>query len=134
MKWFKHAFAVDPPGAAEPTPEQAEVVEWLCKQIVKRHLTTPALAALEMSRPLNYIGSQTLHFFQPFVSAIQSKHGHEGYCQFATYLEKRGSIEYICHRIEELEDECEQNARQASGESDSPNEEHPVKEEQNEKD
>ncbi len=134
MKWLKHAFAVDPPGAAEPTPEQAKVVEWLCGQIVKRHLTTPALAALEMSRPLNYIGSQTLHFFQPFVSAIQSKHGHEGYCQFATYLEKRGSIEYICHRIEELEDECEQNARQASGETGSPNKEHSVKEEQNEKD
>lgn len=112
MNWIKHAFHVDPPGPVEPTPEEKEVVDWVCGQIVKRHLTTPGLAALEMSRPLNFIGSQTMHFFQPFVSAILSRHGHAGYLAFAAFLERRGSIDYLCRRIEDLEAECETKERQ----------------------
>lgn len=111
-EWLKHAFHVDPPGPAEPTEEQAEVVDWVCRQIVKRHLTTPALAALEMSRPMNFIGSQALRFLQPFVSAILSKHGHAGYAHFAAYLERRGSLEFMCRRIEDLEAEYEEKERE----------------------
>lgn len=104
MKWLKHAFAVDPPGPAEPTPAQRDAVEKVCREVVRRHLTTPALIFLEMSRPLNYIGSQTLHFFQPMISALtdSAAPGH-----FAEFLEHRGSIEYICRRIEALEAEAE---------------------------
>ena len=111
MNWFKHAFHVDPPGPAEPTAEQKEVVDWACMQIVKRHLTTPGLAALEMSRPLNFIGSQTMRFFQPFISAILNRHGTAGYSAFAAFLERRGSIDYLCRRIEDLEAEYEAKER-----------------------
>ena len=103
LKWFKHAFAVDKPGPAEPTPQQKEVVDKICSQIIKRHLTTPALAFLEMSRPLNFIGSQTMHFFAPFLSVLTESQGHR---HFAQFLEQRGSIDYICQRIEELETEA----------------------------
>lgn len=103
LKWFKHAFAVDKPGPAEPTPQQKEVVDKICLQIIKRHLTTPALAFLEMSRPLNFIGSQTMHFFAPFLSALTESQDHR---HFAQFLEQRGSIDYICQRIEELETEA----------------------------
>ena len=103
MKWLKHAFAVDPPGPAEPNPEQRAAVDKVCSEIVRRHLTTPALIFLEASRPLNYLGSQTLHFFAPFISAFTNSSGHE---HFALFLEHRGSIEYICRRIEDLEDEA----------------------------
>jgi hypothetical protein len=100
VKWLKHAFAVDPPGPAAPTEEQRAAVDKICREIVRRHLTTPALLFLEMSRPLNYIGSQTLHFFQPMIGVLTDAKGPE---QFALFLEKRGSIEYICRRIEDLE-------------------------------
>lgn len=103
MRWLKHAFAVDPPGPAEPTPEQSEVVDAVCRQIVKRHLTTPALLFLEMSRPLNYLGSQVLHFFAPFLAVVSRGGGHR---HFAAFLEHRGSIDYLCRRIEELEAEA----------------------------
>jgi len=103
VKWLKHAFAVDPPGPAEPTEEQRAAVDKICREIVRRHLTTPALLFLEMSRPLNYIGSQTMHFFQPLIGVLTDSKGPE---HFALFLEKRGSIEYICRRIEDLEAEA----------------------------
>lgn len=101
MQWLKHAFAVDRAGPVEPTEEQCAVIETVCREVVRRHLTVPALIFLEMSRPLNYLGAQALHFFAPFVSAVTDAQTHH---HLARFLEQRGSIDYICLRIEELED------------------------------
>jgi hypothetical protein len=103
--WLKHAFAVEPPGPAKPTPPQAEVAEKLCVEVVRRHLSTPALTFLEMSRPLNFIGAQAMHFFAPLIDALTDAEGHR---HFATFLEQRGSIDYLCQRIEELEADTSQ--------------------------
>lgn len=100
MHWLKHAFAVEPTGPVEPTPEQEAAVDAVCRQIVKRHLTTPSLLFLEMSRPLNYLGAQALHFFGPLLSVLTHRKGHQ---HFAAFLEHRGAIDYLCRRIEELE-------------------------------
>ena len=100
MSWLKHAFAVDPPGPAEPTDAQHAAVEKLCVEVVRRHLSTPALIFLEMSRPMNFIGAQALHFFSPLINAVTDADGHR---HFAEFLEHRGSIDYICRRIETLE-------------------------------
>ena len=100
MGWLKHAFAVDPPGTAEPTDREQAVLERVCAQIVKRRLATPALLFLEMARPMNFIGAQVLHFFAPFVSVLTSAEDHK---HLATFLERRGSIDYVCQQIEELE-------------------------------
>jgi hypothetical protein len=99
VQWLKHAFAVEPRGPAEPTPEQQAVVEKLCHEVVRRQLTTPALMFLEMSRPLNFVGSQALHFFAPFIAAVTDAEGHR---HLAAFLEHRGSIDYICRCIEAL--------------------------------
>ena len=101
MQWLKHAFAVEPAGAAEPNEKQRLAVDCVCRQIVRRHLSTPALMFFEMSRPMNYLGSQLLHFFSPFLSALTDAEGHK---HFASFLEQRGSIDYICRRIKELEE------------------------------
>ena len=100
MHWLKHAFAVEPAGAAEPTEPERAVVERLCAAIVRRRLTPAALVFLEMARPLNFLGAQVLHFFMPFLSAVTDTDGAK---QFAAFLEKRGSIEYLTRRLEELE-------------------------------
>ena len=101
MKWLKHALAIDPPQALEPNEAQRELVEKVCAEIVRRRLTTPALLMLEMSRPLNYVSAQFLHFVQPFASAIVDA---EGYRQLTEFLEQRGSIEYICKRLEAMDE------------------------------
>jgi hypothetical protein len=111
LAWLKHAFAVDAEGPAEPTAEQRDAVERVCREIVRRHLTMPALAFLEMSRPLNYLGAQALHFFAPFVSVLTDSQGHR---HFAAFLEQRGSVEFLCRRLEDLEakaDNAQESAR-----------------------
>jgi hypothetical protein len=95
-QWLKNAFAVDQ-GPLEPTPEQAALVERLAREVVRRGMTVPALAFLEMSHPLNYVTAQAIHFFTPMIGAVADTKAHES---LADLLEHRGSIEYICRAIE----------------------------------
>jgi hypothetical protein len=100
MHWWKHAFAIEKPGPAEPTDAQRAPVERICSEVVRRNLTTPALIFLEMARPLNFLGAQTLHFFEPLLSVLSASEARR---QFTAFLECRGSIDYLARRIEELE-------------------------------
>ena len=108
---LQHAFEVDPPGPAEPTEEQQPSVDWVCRQVAKRHLTTPGLIALEMCRPLNWLGAQALHFASPFVWSIAASQSYENYCHFARFVEQRGAVDYLVRRIEELEHEMSHRER-----------------------
>ena len=102
MQWLRHAFAIDPPGPAQPDPAERILVDKICSEVVRRRLTTPALLLLEMSRPLNYVSAQFLHFLQPFLSVLGNTADAD---RFARFLERRGSIEYIADRIEALDAE-----------------------------
>jgi len=109
VNWFKHAFAVEQQGPAQPTERQQQVVGRVCNEIVRRHLSTPALIFLEMSRPLNFVGAQVLHFFSPFLTIFTDTNSHQ---EFAAFLEQRGSIDYICTQIEQLESKSEIDSEQ----------------------
>ena len=100
MSWLGHAFAVERPGPAQPTEAQRPVVDRVCLEIVRRRLTTPALILLETSRPLNYLGAQAMHFLEPIVSAILDG---DGYRRFTEFIERRGSVDYFCDRLQEME-------------------------------
>jgi len=108
VNWLKHAFAIDSPGEIVPNEMQRALVEKLCSELVRRRLTAPALFTLEMSRPLNYISAQFLHFLEPFVTVIADKAEYENLTRF---LEQRGSIDYVCSRIEALEAESDAKKR-----------------------
>jgi hypothetical protein len=99
MNWFRQAFALDPPGPLAPTDEERAVVERLCRILVRRRMQVPALAFLEMSRPLNRVAAQALYFFQPVASLALTG---DDYNRFARFLEKSGSIDFLCRRIEDL--------------------------------
>jgi hypothetical protein len=103
LQWLKHAFAVEPAGEVEPDDLARPVVEQVCREVVRRRLTTPMLLVLESTRPLNFVTSQLLHFLSPLISAITDRRGHE---HLARFLEHRGSIDWFCRRIEELEREA----------------------------
>ena len=117
MSWLKHAFAIDPPGAAEPTEDQKPVVEKVCQEVIRRRMATPALIMLETFRPLNFVGSQVLHFFHPIVSAILTT---EAYKHFTEFLERRGSVDYLCQRIEQLDDEMMEKNKKSKDEECAP--------------
>ena len=103
VTWLKHAFAVDPPGAADPTEQQRLLVERLCVELVRRRLTVPAGLLLEMCRPLNYVSAQLLHFFQPIAVVVANADEYESFVRF---LEQRGSVEYMSLRLEAVESAC----------------------------
>jgi hypothetical protein len=97
---LKHAFAVEQPGSVEPTPAQSAIVERVCREVVRRRLTAPALVALEMGRPLNFVTAQAIHFFDPVLQTFGDVHAAR---EFANFLEQRGSIDYLTKRIAEID-------------------------------
>ena len=105
---LRHAFAIDPEGASEPTEEQARIVDRLCREIARRRLTAPALLYLEISRPLNYVGSQFLHFIRPILAVMLDTRSLE---HFASFLEKRGSVDTLVARLEDAENQYHQSKR-----------------------
>lgn len=114
MQWLKHAFAVDPPGPAEPTEAQRKVVDSLAREVARRRLATPALMVLEVLRPLNFLTAQTMHFFTPLLSLVTDARGHR---ELAAFLEQRGAVDYIAERLDSA-DEAHVGVSAAGAESD----------------
>ena len=100
---LKHAFAYEKPEEFEPSDEDRALIDVVCRAVVERGMATPATLFLESTRPLNYLGSQMMAFFEPVMRAVL-RHP-EAWERFARILEHRGAIEYLCQRIEALENE-----------------------------
>jgi hypothetical protein len=100
MSWWRHAFAIEKAASLEPTPRQKEIADRVCREICRRRMQTAAGLFLEMARPMNYMGAQFLHFFEPIVGLLTDA---EGYREFSLFLEHRGSIDYMCRRLEEID-------------------------------
>ncbi|MDA1025873.1 MAG: hypothetical protein O3A19_05540 [Planctomycetota bacterium] len=97
---LRHAFAIEDAASFQPTEREHATAEKLCREVVRRRMTVPAVLLLEMTQPLNYLGAQALHFFQPFGTVLVDPGAWE---TFAGFIERRGSIEYLCRLIEDLE-------------------------------
>ncbi len=86
---------VDPEG--ELTPEQREVLEKVAKKVVHWRMAVPAIMALETAKPLSFIGSQAMVFFEPIVQTLFSiKH----YDTFRELMENRDNVERLLLLIE----------------------------------
>lgn len=101
-EWLRHAFAVEPGDSVDLGEADRELIDRICREIVRRRLATPALLVLEMHRPLNYLSAQMLHVFEPAISVVTDT---AGYNRFAHFLAQRGSIDYLVGRIEALGEE-----------------------------
>lgn len=104
-KWLKHAFAIEKGEDFVATMEERELADQLCREIHRRGMTTPAMMFLEMSRPLNFLGAQAMQFFKPIVTPFLPS---TQYGVLIGFLERRGSVEYLCRRMEEIEREKNQ--------------------------
>ncbi|MGD8718056.1 MAG: hypothetical protein PVH29_04460 [Candidatus Zixiibacteriota bacterium] len=86
------------PAYGELSPERRdELIEKIARAIVVRNLTAPAIFFLESTKPLSFIGSQVMVFFDPLVSAIFSA---RGYNDVRIALEDRENIERLLSAIE----------------------------------
>jgi hypothetical protein len=76
-----------------------ELFDTLAQGITKRRLSSAAIFFLESMKPLGWIGSQVMYFFQPIMRLVFSESSR--YDRAARLLEKRGSVELLLRRIED---------------------------------
>ncbi len=99
--WAAHAFAVEASDAPFDDSER-KLADRLAGFVVGRRMTTPALMALESSRPLGFIGSQVLVFIAPFASLLFST---EEYERLTRLVEKRRGVDLVIDAIVARENE-----------------------------
>ncbi|MBI4003310.1 MAG: hypothetical protein HY348_16215 [Nitrospira defluvii] len=93
---LRHAFAVRPE-QPDCTSEDLALLERVAQAIVTRGMATPATLFLESMGPMNFLGSQALHFLSPIIEFALS--GTE-LTQIARLLERRDSIHRLITLIE----------------------------------
>ncbi len=81
-------------------PEETAVLEKVAKKVVSWRMTVPAVLFLESVKPLNYIGSQALVFFEPI---IQSVFSIKDYDTFRIAMERRENVENLIQIIEKYD-------------------------------
>ncbi len=88
--------------AREPlTPEDEALLDRIATEVVRRRLEVPAIFLLETFKPLEFVGSQLLYFFQPLVGVF---YGGPGYGRVAHLLERKEALERLARRIEDAVD------------------------------
>lgn len=96
---FSFGHTPKDPGATL-SEHESELLDKVAKKVVYWKMTVPAIIALETAKPLNYIGSQAMVFFQPIVQAVFS---FKDYDNFRLLMEKREGIELLLQRIEHFD-------------------------------
>ncbi|MCH2380405.1 MAG: hypothetical protein MK228_02660 [Nitrososphaerales archaeon] len=81
------------------TVDDKNFLTGIAKKIIELKLVTPAIFFFEMVKPLNFIGSQTMVFFGPIVSAFVKT---DGYYRAAELFESNVSVEFLISELERL--------------------------------
>ena len=104
--FFKNAFGTETKESElysedDISPERkAELIGKFAQEIVDRRLSVPAIFFLETIKPLSFLGSQAMIFFEPIVQSIFA---FKTYKEIYLLLEKRENIEYLLQEIEKRE-------------------------------
>ena len=92
----RHAFAVEPEG--QPLSlEDVTLLERVAATVVERGMATPAILFLESVGPMNFLGSQALHFFTPILEVVFPQRVVE---RVAHLLERRDTLARLTVLIE----------------------------------
>jgi hypothetical protein len=112
---FRDMFSLGPKGKEkeELTPHQEEILTKIAKKVADWKMSVPAILFLESVKPLNYIGSQMMAFFEPFVQAIFS---WKDYDEFRRMMEERGTVEKLLQKIEQLDAEAQDKEKKSKQE------------------
>ncbi len=97
MSFFRGSMELPDPEKVNVPEEENAVLEKLARKVVDRGMTVPAILFLESVKPLNYIGSQAMVFFEPMV---QSVFNFKDYDTMRIALEKRETLEILLTKIE----------------------------------
>jgi len=84
-----------------PIPEdENRVLDKLARKVVAWKMTAPAIMVIESSKPVNFIGSQALVFFEPIIQTIFNI---ADYDTFRRALERRETLEILLRKIEKFD-------------------------------
>jgi hypothetical protein len=87
----------------ELAPERRdELIRKIARAVVDRNLTAPAIFFLESTKPLSFLGSQVMVFFEPLVRSIFNVRGYD---DVRLALEDRGNVELLLAEIERYDAE-----------------------------
>jgi hypothetical protein len=90
--------AAGEPDYGELSPERRdELIEKIARAVVERNLTAPAIFFLESTKPLSFIGSQVMVFFDPLVRSIFNVRGYD---DVRLALEDRENVNRLLAAIE----------------------------------
>ena len=96
--------------SAPLTPEDLALLERVAARVVELRLEVPAVLTLESVRPLSFVASQAMFFFQPLVQALL-RFGE--YQRFAALAERREALEALTTLIERRAEEARDSRRAA---------------------
>jgi hypothetical protein len=97
MSFFKGGVDLPDPEKSPLPEEEHAVLEKLAKKTVEKRMSIPAIIFLESIKPLNFIGSQFMVFFEPIVQTVFN---FKDYNTLRSALEKRETIEILITKIE----------------------------------
>lgn len=98
---FKRAFALKS-NEGSIDEEDILLLERIAAQVVKRRMTDPVILLSESVGPINFIGSQVIHFLRPILDLACDTKEIE---KLALLLEKRESISLFIKILERMRDE-----------------------------
>jgi len=93
---LRHAFAVQPENQPLAV-EDVQLLERIADVIVNRRMAAPATMFLESMGPMNFLGSQALHFLTPILDCAFNTKEVE---QVARLLERRDTVARLIAIIE----------------------------------
>lgn len=93
---LRHAFAVQPENQPLAV-EEIQLLERIAEVIVNRRMAAPATMFLESMGPMNFLGSQALHFLTPILDCAFNTKEVE---QVARLLERRDTVARLIGIIE----------------------------------
>lgn len=82
----------------------------IARKVVHWKMTVPAIMFLETSKPLSFLGSQTMVFFEPVIQSIFS---FKDYDTVRKLLEERENVERLLLKIEQFDAEALQAEKTA---------------------
>ncbi len=77
-----------------------ELITKIAHAVVERRLTAPAIFFLESTKPLSFVGSQVMVFFDPLVRALFDL---KSYDDIRLALEDRENVERLLRAIEDYD-------------------------------
>jgi len=100
MSFFKGTPEL-PDSKKPPIPaEEDAVLEKLALKVIQWRMAVPAILFLESVKPLNYIGSQAMVFFEPM---IQTVFNFKDYDTLRIAMERRENVENLLQKIEKYD-------------------------------